>query len=283
MNLSLTEVFKSCMEDMNKILIMMFGVWCLVSCTQQEDDAPRMLEVSAEIAPQTTTRTTESTVSSSDYDKLTFDNTDEILIQKNSETAVTYTKGTNTWKPKDANTFITTTSSSDLFTASYPTGYTGILQDQNTFAGFWKSKKLTSTGELNGNKVTFSFTPAVAKISVVVSYGDVQNSVTASVAGTAIRGGSGSETINLLQTSVSTNKKRYSFAGIIEPGNSRTYIITLVADVDGTKSHNQSTSLTMKAGYNYQYTFTSTNELILTGVTVLPFSEPIEEDSGSAT
>ncbi|WP_300703961.1 fimbrillin family protein [Bacteroides sp.] len=268
---------------MNKILIMMFGVWCLVSCTQQEDDAPRMLEVSAEIAPQTTTRTTESTVSSSDYDKLTFDNTDEILIQKNSETAVTYTKGTNTWKPKDANTFITTTSSSDLFTASYPTGYTGILQDQNTFAGFWKSKKLTSTGELNGNKVTFSFTPAVAKISVVVSYGDVQNSVTASVAGTAIRGGSGSETINLLQTSVSTNKKRYSFAGIIEPGNSRTYIITLVADVDGTKSHNQSTSLTMKAGYNYQYTFTSTNELILTGVTVLPFSEPIEEDSGSAT
>lgn len=257
-------------------------MWCLVSCTQQEDDVPRMLEVSAEIAPQTVTRTTGTTAGASDYDKLAFDDTDEILISKNSAAAVTYKKGTNAWLPKDAANSLTTSTASDVFTASYPTEYTEILEAQNTYSGFWKSKKLISTGVLNGNKVTFSFTPAVAKISVVVSYGDVQGTVTASVAGTGVRGGSGSQTINLLQTDVSTNKKRYSFAGVIEPGD-RTYTITLTANVDGTKSHSQNTSLTMQAGYNYQYTFTSTNELILTGVTVLPFSDPIEEDSGSAT
>lgn len=267
---------------MKKLLIMTIGIWCLVSCTQQEDDVPRMLEVSAEIAPQTVTRTTGSTAGASDYDKLAFDGSDEILISKNSTAAVTYKKGTNAWLPKDAANSLTTSNTRDVFTASYPTEYTGILEAQNTFSGFWKSKQLTSTGVLNRNKVTFSFIPAVAKISVVVSYGDIQSSVTASVAGEAIRGGSGSQTINLLQTDVSTNKKRYSFAGIIAPGD-RTYTITLIANVDGTKSHSQNVTLTMKAGYNYQYTFTSTNELILTGVTVLPFSEPIEEDSGSAT
>lgn len=266
------------------ILATTISLWCLASCTQEEEGGPRVLEVSAEIAPQTVTRTTAGTVTSSDYDKLAFDNTDEILIQKNNGTAVTYKKGTNTWIPKNAAEALKTTNGSDAFTASYPTEFSGILEDQTTPAGFWKSKKLTATGVLNGNKVTFSFTPAVAKISVVVTYGDVQNetTATASVMGTAIRGGSGSETIKLLKTDVSTTKKRYSYAGIIAPGN-RTYTITLVASVNGTKTYNQSSTLIMQAGYNYQYTFTSTNELILTGVTVLPFIDQPEEDSGSAT
>lgn len=264
---------------------MTIGLGLLCCCTQEEDNAPRLLEVSAEIAPQTVTRTTESTVTSSDYDKLAFDASDEIMIRKNSETAVTYKKGKNTWIPKDEANSITTSSESDVFTASYPTVFTGIQEDQTQPVGFWKSKQLTSTGALNGNKVTFSFTPAVAKISVVVSYGAAQNTVTSSVTGASIRGGSDSQTINLLKTDVSTNKMRYSFAGIIAPGSyaASAYTITLIADQNGTKSHEQTTALTMKAGYNYQYTFTSTNELILTGVTVLPFSEPIEEDGGSAT
>ncbi len=280
---SLTEVLlESEVEEMKKILIMTIGMWCLASCAQQADDVPRLLEVSAEIAPQTVTRTTGATAGASDYDKLTFDDTDEILIRKNSGAEVTYKKGNSTWLPKDAANPLVTSNTGDVFTASYPTVFTGILQGQNSYSGFWKSRQLTSTGVLTGNKVTFSFTPAVAKISVVVSYGDGQGSVTASVAGNAIRGGSGDETINLLQTDVSSNQKRYSFAGIIAPGN-RTYTITLIANVDGTKSYKQDVSLTMKAGYNYQYTFTSTSELILTGVTVLRFSDPIEEDSGSAT
>ena len=281
MNPFLTAVLlESEIEDMKKLLIITIGMWCLTSCTQQEDGVPRMLEVSAEIAPQTVTRTTGSTAGASDYDKLAFDDTDEILISKNGATAVIYKKGKSTWLPTNPANSLTTGTTSDVFTASYPTEYTGILEAQNTCSGFWKSKQLTSTGVLNGNKVTFSFSPAVAKISVVVSYNGAQSSVTASVAGTAIRGGNDSQTIKLLQTGV-TNEKRYSFAGIIAPGD-RTYTITLVS-TDGTKSYEQNTSLTMKAGYNYQYTFTSTNELILTGVTVLPFSDPIEEDSGSAT
>lgn len=283
MNPSITGVLlKSEVEDMKKILIMTIGMWCLASCTQQDDNSVRVLEVSAEIAPQTATRTTESTVGSSDYDKLAFDSSDEIQIRKNSDAAVTYKKGASTWIPS-ANSI--TTNGSDAFTASYPVVFTEILENQTTFAGFWKSKKLTSAGVVDGNKVTFSFAPAVAKISVVVSYGDAQSAVTASVVGETIRGGSGgSQTINLLRTSVSTdtNTKRHSFAGIIAPGD-RTYTITLTANPLGAKTYTQSTSLPMKAGYNYQYAFTSTKELILTGVTVLPFSEPIEEDGGSAT
>lgn len=257
-------------------------VLLLNSCSQEEG-LPHALEVSAEIAGNGVTRTTESTVGASDYDKLTFDDTDEILITKNSEAAVTYAnKGVNSWSSKDG-TPITTTGSGDTFTATYPVGFGGILQAQNTHAGFWKSKQLNSAGKVNGNKVSFTFKPVAAKISVTVSYDNPQTPATAtlSLSGTGIRGGSGAETINMLQTNVSTDNKRYSFAGIIAPG-SRTYTFTFNSDA-GEKIYEQSTAQELKAGYNYLYTFTSTTELILTGVTVNPFSDLAEEDSGIAT
>ena len=43
------------------------------------------------------------------------------------------------------------------------------------------------------------------------------------------------------------------------------------------------TDHTLKAGYNYQYNFTSTNELILNGITVERFVETTETDAGNAT
>lgn len=259
-------------------------VLLLLNSCSQEEGLPHALEVSAEIAGNGVTRTTESTVGASDYDKLTFDATDEILITKNSEAAVTYAnKGTNSWSSKNG-TPITTTGSGDTFRATYPVAFGGILQEQNTYAGFWKSKQLSSTGTVSGNKVSFIFKPVAAKISVSVSYDNAQAPATAtlSMSGTGIRGGSGTETINMLRTSVSTDKKRYSFAGIIAPG-SRTYTFTFYGDVAGTKTYAQATALNLQAGYNYLYTFTSTNELILTGVTVTPFGDPVEEDSGTAT
>lgn len=259
-------------------------VLLLLNSCSQEEGLPHALEVSAEIAGNGVTRTAESSVGASDYDKLAFDDTDEILITKNSEAAVTYAnKGVNSWSSKSG-TPITTTGSGDTFTATYPVGFGGILQAQNTHAGFWKSKQLSSTGTVNGNKVSFIFKPVAAKISVTVSYDNAQTPATAtlSLSGTGIRGGSGAETINMLRTNVSTDEKRYSFAGIIAPG-SRTYTFTFYGDVAGTKTYEQSTALNLQAGYNYLYTFTSTNELILTGVTVTPFSDPVEEDSGTAT
>lgn len=49
------------------------------------------------------------------------------------------------------------------------------------------------------------------------------------------------------------------------------------------KSYTEKAAHTLKAGYNYQYNFTSTNELILNGITVERFVETTEQDAGNAT
>ena len=193
---------------------------------------------------------------------------------------------TGTWQPASGQTALTTTGS-ETFTASYPTAFTRILTDQRTATNFWKSNRLTATGVLDGNKATFSFAPEAAKVTLVVKYGnDSKLPGTASLEGTGIATDvSTSETINAYSASAAgTSAQQHTYVAIVKPG-SRTFVIKVKASNSGEteKSYTEKAAHTLKAGYNYQYNFTSTNELILNGITVERFVETTEQDAGNAT
>ena len=275
----------------NRILSVSGAALCLffpvlLAACSQEDALPRPLEVSAEVG-NPATRATDA--HADDYDKREFVAGDVIRITDGTKSAnyqrvVTGTTGT--WQPASGQTALTTTGS-ETFTASYPTAFTRILTDQRTATNFWKSNRLTATGVLDGNKATFSFAPEAAKVTLVVKDGnDSKLPGTASLEGTGIATDvSTSETINAYSASAAgTSAQQHTYVAIVKPG-SRTFVIKVKAGNSGEteKSYTEKAAHTLKAGYNYQYNFTSTNELILNGITVERFVETTEQDAGNAT
>lgn len=279
----------------NRILSVSGAALCLffpvlLAACSQEDALPRPLEVSAEVGSPATRAAADS--HADDYDKREFVANDTIRITDGTKTAdyrrmVAGTTGT--WQPVSGQTALTTTGS-ETFTASYPTAFTRILADQRTATKFWKSNRLTATGVLDGNKATFSFAPAAAKVTLVVKYGNKDSDKklpgTASLEGTGIATDvSTSETINAYGASAAgTSALQHTYVAIVKPG-SRTFTIKVKAGDTGEteKSYTEKAAHTLRAGYNYQYNFTSTNELILNGITVERFVETTEQDAGNAT
>lgn len=278
----------------NRILSVSGAALCLffpvlLAACSQEDALPRPLEVSAEVG-NPATRATDA--HADDYDKREFVAGDVIRITDGTKSAnyqrvVTGTTGT--WQPASGQTALTTTGS-ETFTASYPTAFTRILTDQRTATNFWQSNRLTAKGVLDGNKATFSFAPEAAKVTLVVKYGnndsDKKLPGTASLEGTGIATDvSTSETINAYGASAAgTSALQHTYVAIVKPG-SRTFVIKVKAGDSGEteKKYTDKAAHTLKAGYNYQYNFTSTNELILNGITVERFVETTEQDAGNAT
>lgn len=260
------------------------GVWialALAACTQGEP-LPVPLEVSAEIG-QGVTRAEDA--HASDYDKRTFVTGDRIKISKSDvgESALYQRKAEGDWGLADGQTALTTTGS-ESFAASFPEEFSGILTDQSTPTNFWKSNRLTAAGVLNGNKCSFTFAPAAAKVTVVVSYQSAQTPESASLSGTGIRtDASTKEAITpYCASGSSTSSARHTYVAIVCPG-SRQFTIKIKTASEAIKTYTDVSPFTLRAGYNYQYNFTATNELVLTGVTVAPFSDVTEENAGSAT
>lgn len=232
---------------------------------------------------------------SADYDKRAFKEGDLIKISRtNSKTPVNYTKTGNRWIP----TVVSMTIDGNLqtFTAIYPHDFSTILEDQNdsgknTGTNFRQSNQLKSDVTTASNYVAFRFAPAFAKITVSVDYNTSERQgVTASIEGTGLRTGSGSETINLLRTSQDELKQRHTFTCILYPGQ-RGFELTVTGQISANGSGSTTTdeqtykqaNKTFASGYNYIYNFTSSNNLILNGITVEPFIEGNIKDVGSAT
>lgn len=248
------------------------------------DSLPVPLEVSAEIG-QSMTRAADD-VHAADYDKRAFAADDQIRITKDGSTSALYQrKAEGGWTLASGQTALTTTTGSEGFEASFPTEFSAILADQSTPTKFWQSNRLTATGVLTGNKCSFVFAPAAAKVTVVVSYQTAQTPESAKLSGTGIRTGAISEAQTITPYCASgsaTSSTRHTYVAIVYPGQ-RQFTIQIKTTTETEKSYTDASPFELRAGYNYQYNFTSTNELILTGVTVAPFNDQPEEDAGSAT
>lgn len=268
------------------LLLLSVMAVCSVSCTQESAGVALPLDVSAGIgAPHT--RASDS--HASDYDKRSFVTGDVIKISKGG-TSINYRRtAAGNWTP-DADTPMTTTGS-ESFTATFPPDFSNIQADQSTPTGFWKSNQLSSVATSTGNYVRFSFAPAACKITVVVIYKADNTATSATVAGKGLSSGNNSsaESISLLKTSESL--RRHTYAGIFSPSASNAYTISVSASVLGTRTYvEKGSGLTLRAGYEYQYTFTATDELLLTSVVVKEFTTESgfgdtdgEEDAGNAT
>lgn len=232
---------------------------------------------------------------SEDYDKRAFKEDDQIKISRTSDaTAVNYTKTGTRWMPTAGS--MTIDGTNQTFTAIYPHNFSMILEDQtdsgtNTGTNFRQSNQLKSDVTTASNYVAFRFAPAFAKITVSVDYNtSVRQGVTASIEGTGLRTGSDTETINLLRTSQDGLKQRHTFTCILYPGQ-RGFKLTVTGQISANGSGSTTTdeqtykqaNKTFASGYNYIYNFTSSNNLILNGITVEPFSGGNINDVGSAT
>lgn len=265
---------------MRKIIYGWMSVCLLLwGCDTSGEATLLPLEVTANIYGNPT----RATVNESNYDKSVFDLGDEINISLKGNAAVTkYKRGQSGWLPSAGENGLSTTGN-QTYIAVYPPTFNNILEDQTAYTGFWQSNQLKSEATATGNKVSFSFAPAAAKITLVVTYDVDKTASGAAVTGAGIRtNGSGSEKIRLLRTSATDAKRRQSYTGIIYPGMGRTYTITVSNTGDPDKNYSQG-AITLVAGHNYLYTFSASNELILTGVQVLPFNTALTEDGGSAT
>lgn len=253
-------------------------------CTRADSLPAVPLEVSADIAGAHT-----RAIDATNYEKKNFEAGDLITIRKKDaaeSTAISYKKGTNGWIPATADKILT--SGDEEFFASYPRQFTSILSDQSTYANFWQSNRLTSTATATTNRVKFTFAPAAAKITIIVIYMVDNTAVSASVKGTNVCT-EPDKTGSLQLLCTSKEPRRHTYTGILNTGVSFPYTISVITRPSGgtkeeTKTYKENgTSLTLQAGYEYQYTFTATTELILSSIVVKEFTPTNEVDAGPAT
>lgn len=264
------------------------------ACTSEVDlEGGQPLEVTAEIVSSLSTRAVDAT----NYDKSSFDTNDEIQIYDGSQT-VTYRKdATNGWIPKTAGSSLTVSGSSTAssFSASYPAAFTFILQDQKSYENFWQSNKLEAKGgsnvTLSSNKVNFTFMPVAAKITISINYASSGGAttkykdVTATLTGNGIRTGASSETIEMLHTGDNTvASDKHTFVCIL-PGANISFTLSVSRTLDGSSTPEVTPqtftqqAYTFAASKNYVYNFTSSDELILTSVEVMGFTETTVPDN----
>lgn len=265
------------------------------ACTSEVDlEGGQPLEVTAEIVSSLSTRAVDAT----NYDKSSFSTDDEIQINGGSQT-VTYRKdATNGWIPKTAGKSLTVSGSSTAssFSASYPATFTSILQNQKSYENFWQSNKLEAKGAnvtLSSNKVNFTFMPVAAKITISINYASSGGTttkykyVTATLAGNGIRtGASSSETIEMLHTGDNTvASDKHTFVCILRPGANMSFKLSVSRTLDGASSPEATQQTFIQPAYtfgaskNYVYNFTSSDELILTSVEVMGFTETTVPDN----
>lgn len=255
----------------------------LASCTTGEVPVAegQPLEITASISP--VTRAT------ADYEKTTFVDGDRINVGAAANavnTTYQYNAAKNRWLPLSG-TGLTTSGASTTFYAAYPIGFTAILPDQSNVDNYKLSNQLKANATTTGNHVQFSFAPAAAKITLSVIYSDnTHEGVSATLTGSNLV--SSGSTSGITFYKVAATGKNHTYVAIVRPGT-LSYIIAVNSNqtsstpaVADNRSYTQ-TSKTLKAGYNYIYNFSSTNDFILNGVQVKPFQEMGTTDVGSAT
>lgn len=284
------------MKHMERIIgiIGMIGLLALPlsSCSTEDpidgDGTPRELIVSAEIASSDANSQTRADASS--YEKMAFAENDQISINNNGGNNILYKKSGTRWLPVNAANVLTVNSSNEeTFNAFYPYDFASIQSDQtdkgqNTGTNFAESNKLIASEKTTatGNSVNFKFAPAFCKMTVIVTYQNDRSEVTATLKGNGVcTAVNSSETIQMLRTTENTAAKTHTFICIFQPGT-RTYTLTVENSTHETGTYSGS-SIEFKAGSNYIYNFTSSDELILNGVTVKEFRKGSTIDVGSAT
>ena len=132
-----------------------------------------------------------------------------------------------------------------------------------------------------------------AKITISINYASSggattkYKNVTATLAGNGIRtGASSSETIEMLHTGDNTvASDKHTFVCILRPGANMSFKLSVSRTLDGASSPEatQQTftqpAYTFGASKNYVYNFTSSDELILTSVEVMGFTETTVPDN----
>lgn len=284
-----------------------FLLCLLSSCGGEEEPCvPSTLEISAEIVKNEGNVTSragidipEPEAGESNFDRQAFLEGDVIgvYVQGTDPSRILlmpYKKEGSRWVTMALNGTSATTTDGKTYDAVFPyykdgasLGYvkdiiTAPDGDQSTKDKFLKSNKLVAQATTVGNHLSLKFKHAFAKFTVVVNY------ASALVPNKAVMKINGSTETIFCRTSGNTSSKVHSYVGIINPGSWDSWHIEVTTGAEGTtdtKMHTESfiSSKQIKAGYNYQFTFSATEELVLTGVTVTDFDAQPEEDMGDAT
>lgn len=253
------------------------------SCTTGEEPvtAGQPLEIAASITP--------ATRAAADYEKTAFADGDQINVGTAADavnTTYQYNGTQDRWLPQNG-TGLTTSGASTTFYAAYPIDFTAILSDQSNVNNYKLSNQLKANATTTGNYVQFSFVPAAAKITLSVIYSDnTHQGVSATLAGSNLI--SSGSTSGITFYKVAVTGKTHTYVAIVRPGT-LSYTITVNSNqtaggsaIADSKTYTQA-DRELKAGYNYIYNFSSTNDFILNGVQVKPFQEMGTTDAGSAT
>ncbi len=209
-----------------------------------------------------------------------FEEEDIIAVTQTGGSTGNYKKtGGNTWTCVSGENFATIKDNT-AFTASYPVGFSTILEDQTTKEGYTNSNHLTASASSAANHLNFTFAPAGAKLIINVAYKEATAVTGLSVAGNGIcTTANSSETIKLLRVTNSEALTYHTFTGIMRAAAySAGYKITLTGSDNATKTYTQP-AFELKAGHAYTYNFTYGVDLVLNSVTVTDFTE-VEGDKG---
>ena len=279
---------------------------CFLMLTACSNESPadntsegKELVVSAEIIPSGESKAVGAATNGTD--KLSFVKEDQILITRSGKSKAYKLSQNNQWLPETGGEDLTVDGTEQTYTASFPHDFTSILEKQNEAAAasgalsnYEKSNKLISEVTTASNYVPFKFSHAFSKITVIVAYKNKRKNVSAKLVGKNIRTSEAAattdETIKMLRTSPTgeTASVNHTFICILNPGTSRGFTLTVsgqeengtaVADEIYTQKGKE-----FKAGFNYVYNFSSNDNLILTGVTVVDFDSAGDDyNAGNAT
>ena len=264
------------MKIMKRLMGCAAAILALTACSESEDllaayhSDSKAVHITAQVGKASADGFTRSNPLGDAKKQTEFNENDEISVQADGQSAVTYQFNGSEWLPKESSKFLKWEKETMNFTAYYPASFNGTInqpekynsEDDLAAADFMSFSGSRTNDKDNNNQLTLTMERQMARVVVEIAGFNDQYTTNATVNSLSICG-------------VKAYKQDKKFYALIKPcdaQNSETFISLDVAEGEG-ESKTTTEKLTgipaLAAGNSYTYKLTvGKNKISVSGITV---------------
>ena len=279
------------MKIMKRLMGCAAAILALTACSESEDllaayhSDSKAVHITAQVGKASADGFTRSNPLGDAQKQTEFNENDEISVQADGQSAVTYQFNGSEWLPKESSKFLKWESNEMNFTAYYPASFNGTINqpekydseddlaaaDFMSFSGSQENK--------NNNKLTLTMERKMARVVVEIAGFNDQYTTNATVNSLSIWG--------VKAFKQETDGKSYFYALIdpnYTPGTTTPFLSLEVKDGESTTTETLTTTPTFVAGNSYTYQLkVGKNKISVSGITVADWENTgIITDNGKA-
>lgn len=265
------------MKIMRRLMGCAAAILALTACSESEDllaayhSDSKAVHITAQVGKASADGFTRSNPLGDAKKQTEFNENDEISVQADGQSAVTYQFNGSEWLPKESSKFLKWESETMKFTAYYPATFNGTINQPEKYnseddlaAADFMSFSGSRTNTDKSNQLTLTMERQMARVVVEIADFNDQYTTNATVNSLSICG---------VKAYKHTDNKFYALIAPNYTSSTAPFLSLEVKDGESTKTETLTTTPTFTAGNSYTYQLkVGKNKISVSGITVAPWN-----------